>query len=221
MSDMQLQQDIIDELEFDPAIHATHIGISVADGVVTLSGYVDTFSQKTTVEAAVKRVRGVRAVAQEIEVRLPGHKMVADDEIAARALDIIAWDTAVPDNKIGVKVERGWVTLGGEVDWHFQRMLAETAVRKLGGITGVTNLIAVVPSSTAANIRERIAAALKRNADLDADQVKVTVSGATVTLDGNVMNWRDRDVIENAAWSSPGVQKVDNRLAIGGLGRAV
>lgn len=221
MRDTELRQDILDELEYEPTINAADIGVGVADGVVTLSGHVDSYLQKVMAEAAVRRVRGVRAIAESIAVRIPGHKRVADDEIAARALDIIAWDTALSDNKISVKVEHGWVTLSGQVDWHFERTVAESAVRKLGGVTGVTNLIAVVPAATSTGVADAIEKALKRNAAIEASQVKVSLADGTVKLEGNVMAWKDRELIEKTAWSSAGVRKVDNRLTIGGYGRSV
>jgi osmotically-inducible protein OsmY len=141
MEDKYLRQSIIDELDFEPSIDAADIGVAVEGGVVTLTGHVSSYAEKLAVEDTVRGVRGVKAIAEEVEVRYPDGKKTADDQIAKRALDILAWDTSVPNERIQVKVQRGWLTLTGEVDWNYQRTAAEQAVRKLGGITGISNLI--------------------------------------------------------------------------------
>ncbi len=214
MSDRSLRQDILEELEFEPSIDAAHIGVAVADGVVTLTGYVGSYAEKTMAEYVVQRVRGVCAIAEEIEVRFPARKKTADDEIAKRAVAIIAWNTTIPDETIHVKVQHGWITLSGEVEWYFQRTGAENAVRQLSGVFGVTNLISVRPQLDVGDIKQRIENALKRSAELEANSIRVAVAGDKVTLEGKVNAWREREVAERAAWAAPGVSAVDDRLTI-------
>jgi osmotically-inducible protein OsmY len=214
MNDISLRQNVLDELEFDPMVDATKIGVAIENGVVTLSGHVSSYAEKIAAERVVQRVRGVRGVAQEIEVRYPSDKKDADDEIAQRAAKILEWDSSVPLGKIKVKVERGWITLSGDVEWQFQRQAAEDAVRKLSGVSGVTNTILVRPRVDAINVKHRIEDALKRNAELEADAIRVTVSGGKVTLEGKVRAWRERNVAEQAAWAAPGVAVVEDRLTV-------
>lgn len=213
-SDLQLQQRVIDALEFEPSINAAHIGVSAHDGVVTLAGYVGSFAEKWTAERTARQVRGVKAVAEEIEVRLPSDKKVADDEIAARALRILAWDAAVPDDRISVKVERGVVTLSGEVDWQYQRAEAEYDIRRLSGVRAVVNDIVVAPAANPEDVRAKIRAALERNAELEASNISVTAVGGKVTLGGKVSAWTEREAAETAAWSAPGVSEVDDRIEL-------
>jgi osmotically-inducible protein OsmY len=215
MSDLKIRRDILDELEFDPSIDAAAIGVSVENGVATLSGHVKSCAEKMAAEAVTWRVKGVRAIADEIDVRWPEQKRHADDEIAARALDIITWDTALPDGAIDVKVQRGWVTLSGEVRWHFQRMAAENAVKKLGGVVGVTNILTIRQLVGASDIKERIEQALRRNAEIEADGIRVRVSDSKVVLEGDVHAWSERHAAEQAAWSVPGVAIVENHLHVG------
>ena len=177
MSDIELRQDILDELAFEPSLEAEHIGVTVEDGVVTLTGHVGSYAEKTTAERAVQRVKGVRAIAQDIEVRFPEDKKTADDEIAGRAAKIIAWNAAIPDGKIHVKVQKGCVTLSGQVDWHFQSAAAEKAVCKLSGVSGVNNMLTIRPRVDIASIRNSIETALTRNAEIEADGISVDVSG--------------------------------------------
>lgn len=214
MNDLNLRQDILDELEFEPRVHAANIGVAVEKGVVTLTGHVTSYAEKLAAETAALRVKGVRAIAQEIEVRYPSDKKSSDDEIAARALNIIAWDATVPDGEIQVKVQNGWITLSGEVDWNYQKTAAEDAVRKLSGVVGVTNFVTVKPRVAAYNVKERIENALKRNAEVEADQIQVHVSGSKVTLNGKVHTWYERSVAERAAWAEAGVTMVDDRLTV-------
>ena len=214
MTDINLRQNVLDELEFDPVVDATGIGVAVESGIVTLSGHVGSYAEKIAAERITQRVRGVRGVAQEIEVRYPNEKKNADDEIAQRAVKILEWDSSVPLGRIKVKVERGWITLSGEVEWQFQRQAAETAVRKLSGVSGVMNAILVRPRVDATNVKHRIEDALKRNAELEADAIRVTVSGGKVTLEGKVRMWRERSVAEQAAWAAPGVITVEDRLTV-------
>ncbi len=215
MNDLALRQDVLDELQFEPSIDAANIGVAVEKGVVSLSGHVGSYAEKSAASSAVRRVRGVRAIADEIEVRYPGRKMHADDEIASRALDIIEWDTALPDGAIDVQVRRGWVTLSGEVPWHFQRIAAENAVMKLGGVIGVSNRLTIRPSAMVSNIRGRIEEALRRNAEVGASRIQVDIKDGRVALEGAVHAWSERSAAEHAVWSVPGVTAVENHLTIG------
>ena len=212
MTDKDLRRAVLDELDFDPSLDACDIGVAVADGVVTLTGHVGSYAEKVEAERAVRRVRGLRAIAQEIEVRYADDKKVADDQIAARALAIIDWSVHLPKDAIQVKVAGGWVTLTGTVDWRYQMAGAEAAVRKLTGVHGVTNLIEVKPQVPPTAVKDRILEAFKRGAMFEADGIKVTVSGDKVTLEGAVTAWAERDAAERAAWSVPGVRSVEDRI---------
>ncbi|RFB76450.1 BON domain-containing protein [Methylovirgula sp. 4M-Z18] len=214
MNDEHLRQNVLDELEFDPMIDAAKIGVVVENGIVTLSGHVGSYTEKIAAEQVVQRIRGVRGVAEEIEVRFPNDKKDADDEIAQRAAKILEWDASVPLGEIKVIVEQGRITLNGAVEWQFQRWAAEAAVRKLSGVRGVTNAIIVRPRASAGDIKHRIEDALKRNAELEAGGICVMVSGGKVTLDGKVRAWRERRVAEQAAWAAPGVVVVEDRLTV-------
>ncbi len=214
MSDILLRQDILNELDFDPRVDASHIGVAVKDGVVTLTGYVNNYAERVAAGHAVQRVKGVHGIAQDIEVRYPDEKKTTDDQIAKRALDIIAWDTTIPDEHIQVVVQNGWVTLRGYADWAFQRNNAEAAVRRLGGVLGVTNLIEVRPKVSAPDVKRRIEEALKRNAQMESNNIIVGVTGNKVTLDGNIHAWHERSIAEQAAWAAAGVSQVEDNLKI-------
>lgn len=214
MDDLSLRDHVLSELEFEPSVNASHIGVAVDDGVVTLSGHVGSYAEKLAAEKIVQRLKGVRAIAQEIEVRFSSDKKTGDDQIAQRALDIIVWDTTIPDEKVKIKVQKGWITLSGEVDWYFQRNAAEAAVRKLSGVTGITNAITIKPRVQAGDIKQRIEKALKRNAELEAENIRVVVAGGRVTLEGRVNAWHERAVAERAAWAAPGVVSVVDHLAL-------
>ena len=216
MSDKTLREEVMDELEWEPSINAEHIGVAVEEGVVTLTGHVESYTERFNAERVVKRVKGVRAIAEEIEVRFANDKKTADDQIARRALDVIAWDSTIPKDTIQIKVQNGFVTLSGEVDWFYQRDDAESAVRKLGGITGLSNEIRIKVRAQArvSDIKQRIETALRRNAELEADSIKVTVDQGRVKLDGKVKAWYERDLVERTAWSAPGVISVDDRISI-------
>lgn len=217
MDSKKLRQDVIDELEFDPSFDAVHIGVAMEGGVATLSGHVSSYSQKIAAIEAARRVRGVMAVADEIEVRLANDAMRADDQIAQRAVNILGWDTQVPSN-VQVTVRNGWVTLTGQVDWQYQRNAAEHDVRKLSGVIGVSNNITIRPRPAvdAAVIRQKIESALRRRAETEAHKIKVNVHDLSrVTLEGKVDNWDERWSVESAAWSVPGVTAVEDRLTIG------
>jgi osmotically-inducible protein OsmY len=213
MSSLQLRQDILDELEYEPSVDAAHIGVAVDKGVVTLTGHVAKYAEKQAALAAVRRIQGVRAIAEEIEVRYPSDKKTSDDEIAKRAIDILGWDTMVPSGSIQVMVRAGWVTLTGTVDWYYQKTHAEEDIRKLSGVHGVINSIEIKPSVQAYDVRRKIEEALKRHAEIEANAIRVTVQeGNKVVLEGKVDNWGERYAVENAAWSAPGVKSVEDRM---------
>jgi osmotically-inducible protein OsmY len=214
MSDKTLRQAVMDELEWEPSIGAQHIGVAVEEGVVTLTGHVSSYTERFAAEKAVKRVKGVRAIAEEIEVRFPNDKRTSDDQIARRALDVIAWDSTIPKDKIQIKVQNGFVTLTGEIDWFYQRDDAEAAVRKLTGVKGLSNEIKIKPQVRVTDVKQRIETALKRNAEVEADAIQVTVQDGRVILDGKVKAWYERDLAERTAWSAPGVISVEDRISI-------
>ena len=216
MNDKELRQYVIDELDFEPSVDAARIGVSASDGIVTLSGHVGSYAQKLAAEEATWRVKGVKGVAQEIDVRFEDEKKHADDEIAHRAVQILAWDSMLPHGVIHVRVQDGWVTLTGELDWNYQRDIAVNDVRRLGGVKGVVNNITLKPRASAADVHSHITDALKRHAAVEADHVTVSVrDGGAVHLEGEVDTWEERRAAVDAAWATPGVQSVVNRLQIG------
>lgn len=214
MTDMDLRQDILDELEFEPSIDASDIGVTVENGTVTLMGHVPTYTQKRTAENVVKRIRGVRAIAQEIEVRPTGAHLTADDEIAKRAVSSLGWNSSVPTGAVQVKVEAGLISLTGKVKWQFEKHAAEQSVRNLTGVKGVLNLIEIIPAASPSDVRLRIENALRRYAELEAKGIQVRVDDRKVTLDGKVHTWAERQAVENAAWAAPGVSLVVDHIAI-------
>lgn len=216
MKEAKLRQDIIDEFEFDPSFDGEHIGVAVDKNVVTLSGHVNSYAEKLAAIAAARRVDGVHAIAENIEVRYPYLSKTADDQIAQRASDLLKWDVLVPNDSVDVLVHKGFVTLSGTVDWQYQRSAAEDDMRKLSGVVSVTNIIKIKPHIDASDIRNKIEAALKRHAAVEADAIRVTVQdGDKVLLEGRVDTWDERYKVETAAWSTPGVASVDDRLTIG------
>ncbi|MEK1855365.1 MAG: BON domain-containing protein [Phyllobacterium sp.] len=215
MDDTILRQSIIDELEFEPSIDAAHIGVAAESGVVTLTGHVPTFAEKNKIADVVCRVKGVRGLAQEIEVRPRGEHRAADDEIAKRALSVIRWNTVIPDGTVLVKVQDAVVTLTGTVEWNYQRNAAAEAVRGLSGVIDVNNNIEVIPVPTAFDVKKRIEDALKRAAEVEAKSITVDVDGfGRVKLEGRVNAWSERNAVERAAWSAPGVKIVDDRIIV-------
>lgn len=215
MSDLTLRQEILEELEWEPSVDAAHIGVAVDKGVATLTGHVLSYAEKLAVERAVVRVNGVTAIAENIQIRYPEAKHTADDEIAKRVVDIIKWQVSMPSDRIKVKVEKGWVTLNGEVDWYYQKADAEKSVRRLSGVMGIANLIAIKPRVEVKDVKKRIENALKRNAEIEAQNIRVAVQGGKVTLDGRVDSWAERQRVENTVWSAPGVISVEDRLSVG------
>ncbi len=209
-----LQQAVIDELDWEPSVNSADIGVTANDGVVTLTGHVGSYNEKWAAERAADRVYGVKAVAEELEVRYPLSNKQGDDDIAKRALQVLSWDIDVPKDRVKIKVEKGWVTLSGDVDWYYQRSAAEADVRKLHGVIGVSDNIEIKPSVQASDVRAKIEAAFARNALIDEDNITVTADGGKVTLSGNVETWNERDLAEDTAWSAPGVTQVDDRLTV-------
>jgi osmotically-inducible protein OsmY len=221
MTDSQLRQDIIEELEFDPSFSGEHIAVAVDKGVVTLGGHVNSYAEKLAAIAAARRVRGAHAIAENIEVHCPYDKQTADDQIAKRARDILQWDVLVPPNAVDVLVHEGWVTLSGNVNWYFEKICAEDDIRKLSGVRGIANMIAIKPRLDPGDVKSKIVSALKRHAEIDANAISVSVeNGNKVVLAGTVDTWRERRAIEDAAWSAPGVLSVEDRLTMTGGARS-
>jgi osmotically-inducible protein OsmY len=214
ISDHQLQQDVLDELEFEPRVNAAHIGVGVNAGVVTLTGFVPSYADKAAAERAVWRVKGVKAIAEEIRIRLPEDKKTADEEIAARAINILQWRVGLPADRIGIKVEKGMVTLTGDLDWQYQKAEAAAAVQHLSGVTAVINDIRVRPGVSLPEIKDKIDKALRRSAELDASRITIRTDGSEIVLGGKVHAWFERDIAERAAWAVPGVTEVSNQILI-------
>ncbi len=213
-SDLQLQQRVIDELEFEPEVDAAHIGVTARDGIVTLTGRVSSFLEKLAAEQAAKRVKGVKGVAQDIEIHYAADPKTADDEIAARVIKVLQWHMAVPADRISVKVDHGVVIAHREVDWYYQKTRAEEDARRLGGVREVLNEITVVVALRAEDIRQQINAALDRQARFDSNTVTVVVMGGEVTLGGKVEREELRTIAERVAWSAKGVSEVSNLIRV-------
>ncbi|PYX67962.1 MAG: ornithine aminotransferase [Acidobacteria bacterium] len=211
-TDEEIQKDVLAELKWDAQVQPNEIGVSVKDGVVTLTGWVDSYLKKWAAEDAAHRVGGVKAVANDIEVKLFSERTDAD--IAEAAVRALQWDASVPADKIQITVSKGWVTLKGEVNWNFEKQDAERVVRRLTGVKGVSNLITVKPSTTPSELKKRIEDALVRNAKVDANKITVEVQGSKAILKGAVRAWVEKEEAERVAWLAPGVTSVENRITV-------
>lgn len=215
VTDKQLHQAVLDALRWEPSIREAEIGVAVKDGVVTLSGFVDSYAEKYNAAKTVEKVPGVRGLAQELDVRLPSSFVRSDTEIAHAVVNALRWDIQVPDERIKARVEEGRVTLEGDVEWQFQKHAAEHAVRYLTGVRSVTNLITVKPKVVSTfDVSQKIKEALRRNAELDAEKITVEAKDGNVTLKGTVRSYAERRDAERAAWAAPGVTNVDDFIAV-------
>jgi osmotically-inducible protein OsmY len=213
-TDAQIQTDVLAELKWEPRVQPNEIGVAVKNGVVTLTGVVNSYSKRWAAEEAAHRVRGVKAVANDIEVRLSTDNQKTDADIAAAAVRALQWDAFVPVDKLDVTVSNGWVTMKGEIEWQYQKQDAERVVRRLTGVTGVTNLITVKPRVAPSELKQKIEQALVRSVQTDAKRINVEVDGDSVILTGTVKSWAEREEAEREAWAAPGVASVDNRISI-------
>ena len=211
-TDEEIQKDVLAELKWDAQVQPNEIGVSVKDGVVTLTGWVDSYLKKWSAEDAAHRVSGVKAVANDIEVKLANER--TDPDIAEAAVHALEWDAFVPSSKVQVTVSKGWVTLKGEVEWQYQKQDAERVVRRLTGVRGVTNLITVKPRVTPSELKKKIEDALVRNAEIDANKITVEVQGSKAVLKGTVRAWAEKEEAERVAWSAPGITSVENRITV-------
>ncbi|MDM0045075.1 BON domain-containing protein [Variovorax dokdonensis] len=214
-SDSTLKSEVLAELSWDPIVKDAPVGVIVKDGVVTLTGHLSSHAQLSALEHAVRRVHGVRALAVEADVRLPTEHERNDTDIALAAERALEWNVLIPHEKISVRVEKACVTLGGQVEWQYQRRASEEAVRHLFGVRKVVNQIVVLPKFTPVDVRNKIEEALRRQAQREAHHIEVLVDGAEVTLRGQVHSWAERRAAEGAAWSAPGVKQVVNNLLVG------
>ena len=214
MTDKDLKTSIETALDFEPSLDATDIGVSVDEAVVTLRGNVGTYAEKNAAERVALRVFGVKAVANDLAVHLPFGFQRTDTEIAQAAVTALKWNTMIPQDRITLTVGNGWITLNGTLDWQYQRDVATRAVRDLTGVKGVTNNVTLKPHVKTTDVREKIEAAFKRSAEIDARRINVTAQDGKVILSGNVHSWAERQAAERAAWAAQGVTTVDDRLAI-------
>jgi osmotically-inducible protein OsmY len=212
--DTHLQLSVLAELEWEPSVVAAHIGVAANAGVITLTGHVESYAQKHAAEAATRRVKGVLAVAEELEVQVPFERKRGDDEIAAAIVERLAWDVSVPRDAVQVRVEEGWVTLTGEVDWHYERKAAEQDVRRLHGVIGISNQVSIRPQVNTSLVSDNIMHALHRSWFFDPNPITVTAKGGKIRLTGNVHTLHARQVAAETAWGAPGATDVENLLAV-------
>ncbi|GAA0550502.1 BON domain-containing protein [Chitinophaga japonensis] len=213
-TDIELQKDVMDELQWDPVLQAAEIGVVVKNGIVTLMGHVNNYSEKTAAEKAAKRVKDVKAVAMDLEIRLPSEHLRSDADIAAAALNALKWSSFVPEDRIRLKVDDAWITLEGEVEWQFQKESAYRAVRDLIGVRGVVSHISVRPRITPILVKDVIKKALERSAEIEADGINIITDGGRIVLRGKVRSWGERNEVERAVWATPGVTEVKDELII-------
>ena len=213
-SDSDLKKAVLDELGWEPSVNEAHIGVTAHVGVVTLTGHVGNYMHKVAAEKAASRVKGVKAVAEKIEVKLPFDIKRSDEDIAAAAVDRLAWNSTIPADAIMVKVQGGWVTLTGNVGWHFEKEDAERDIRALSGVIGVSNQVVVKPPVSAANVKRDIEHALHRSWYYDPDTIQVAAQGGKITLSGKVSTWNARRLAGSTAWSAPGATSVQNDIAV-------
>ena len=214
MTDRELQRHVENALDWEPSVDAADVGVSVDGGVVTLRGDVGSYAARSTAERAALRVYGVKAVANDLTVRLVTGFVRNDTDIAQAAVTALAWNTFVPQNRVTITVAKGWLTLNGSLDWQYQKEAAARAVRDLTGVQGVMNNITVKPHVQAGDVQAKIEAAFKRSAEIDARRVSVTATDGKVVLNGHVRSWTERQEAERAAWAAPGVSQVDDRITV-------
>lgn len=213
-TDSEIQKNVMAELKWTPQLNSTEIGVAVKNGIVTLSGTVDTYGKKVAAENAAKKLAGVKAVAEDIEVKLSNTGKRNDSEIAEAVVNALKWHSAVQEEKIKVKVENGWVTLEGEVEWEFQKNAARIMIENLIGVVGISNMIKIVPILSAKEVKNKISSAFQRSATIDAEKVNIEVEGGKIILTGKVRSYAEKKDAETAAWLAPGVNKVENRLDV-------
>jgi osmotically-inducible protein OsmY len=213
-TDSELKKTVLDELSWEPSVNSAHIGVTAHDGVITLTGHVERYADKQAAETAAGRVKGVKAIAEQIEVRFPYNIKKSDEDIAAAVADRLSWNSQLPKDTIMVKVEKGWVTLSGKVDWYFQKISAENDIRHLLGVSGVSNTISISPTVSASDIGDSIDHALNRSWFFDDEDIDVRAEGGKVHLTGWTESWHDRQEAEKIAWSAPGVTAVQNDIRV-------
>jgi osmotically-inducible protein OsmY len=213
-TDTELQKDVMSELKYDPSVKVSDIGVIAKNGTVTLNGYATSYSEKWEAVHATKRVAGVKAIADDIEIQLPASYHRTDTDIAAAAINQIEWSTTIPNGTVQATVRDGWITLEGQVEWWYQKNAAGSLVKQMAGVKGVTNSISISPKVTKKAVETDIKSAFKRSAMLDAKHIRVETSGNNIILHGQVRNYSEYDEAERVAWSEPGVSSVDNRLEV-------